>query len=78
MVIVRLFYKKIGKISFINKASKLDVTSVRKIFERYYTVENAEKNSGIGLSIVKQLVEINGGTIEAKYIKGKLYIEIMY
>ena len=78
MEIVKLFYKKTGKVSFINKASKLDVTSVRKIFERYYTVETAEKNSGLGLSIAKQLVEINGGTIEAKYIKGKLYIVIFF
>ena len=67
-----------GKIYFINKASKLDVTTVRKIFDRYYTVENMKKYSGLGLSIAKQLVEINGGTITAKYIKGELYIEILF
>lgn len=66
-----------GKIYFINKASKLDVTTVRKIFDRYYTVENMKKYSGLGLSIAKQLVEMNGGTITAKYIKGELYIEIV-
>lgn len=67
-----------GKIYFINKASKLDVTTVRKIFDRYYTVENMKKYSGLGLSIAKQLVEINGGRITAKYIKGELYIEILF
>ena len=66
-----------GKISFINKASKLDVTTVKKIFDRYYTLEKMKEYSGLGLSIAKQLVEINGGNISAKYIKNKLYIEIL-
>ena len=66
-----------GKISFINKASKLDVTTVKKIFDRYYTIEKMKEYSGLGLSIAKQLVEINGGNISAKYIKNKLYIEIL-
>ena len=67
-----------GKISFINKASKLDVTTVKKIFDRYYTIEKMKEYSGLGLSIAKQLVEINGGNISAKYIKNKLYIEILF
>ena len=67
-----------GKISFINKASKLDVTTVKKIFDRYYTVEKMKEYSGLGLSIAKQLVEINGGIITAKYIKNKLIIEILF
>lgn len=67
-----------GKVSFSNKASKLDVTTVKKIFDRYYTVENMKKYSGLGLTIVKQLVELNGGIITAKYIKDELYIEILF
>lgn len=66
-----------GKISFSNKASKLDVTTVKKVFDRYYTVENIKKYSGLGLTIAKQLVEINNGIITAKYIKDELYIEIL-
>lgn len=65
-----------GKITFSNKATSLDATTVEKIFNRYYTVENAKKSTGIGLSIAKQLVELNGGTINAKYIKSYLIIEI--
>lgn len=65
-----------GKIIFSNKATSLDATTVEKIFNRYYTVENAKKSTGIGLSIAKQLVELNGGTINAKYIKSHLIIEI--
>lgn len=65
-----------GKISFSNKASKLDITTVKKIFDRYYTVENMKKHSGLGLSIAKQLVEINGGIITAKYSKNRLHIQV--
>ena len=65
-----------GKITFSNKAKTLDATTAQKIFDRYYTVENAKKSTGIGLSIAKQLVELNGGSINAKYIKGNLIIEI--
>ena len=65
-----------GKIIFSNKATSLDATTVEKIFNRYYTVQNAKKSTGVGLSIAKQLVELNGGTINAKYIKSHLIIEV--
>lgn len=67
-----------GKIIIKNKSHLLDSTSIGKIFDRYYTIESGTKASGIGLSIAKQLVEINGGTITAKYIKGYLIIEINF
>ena len=65
-----------GKIKFSNKAKTLDFITVQKIFDRYFTLENAKKSNGIGLSIAKQLVELNGGKIFANYIKGNLVIEI--
>ena len=65
-----------GKIIFSNKATSLDATTVQKIFDRYYTVENAKKSTGLGLSIAKKLIELNGGTINAKYDKCYLIIEI--
>ena len=68
--------KENGLIVFSNKANELDETTVQKIFDRYFTVENAQQSTGIGLSIAKQLVELNGGTIIAKYIKENLIIEI--
>lgn len=67
-----------GRISFSNKASKLDVTTVKRIFDRYYTLENMKKYSGLGLSIAKQLVELNGGMITAKYLKNELHIELLF
>lgn len=67
---------KEGKITFSNKATSLDATTVEKIFNRYYTVENAKKSTGVGLSIAKQLVELNGGIIKAKYVNEYLIIEL--
>lgn len=61
--------EKNGKVIFSNKANSLDATTVEKIFDRYYTVENAKKSTGIGLSIAKQLVELNGGSISRKICK---------
>ena len=67
-----------GKIIFSNKAKKLDTTTVQKIFDRYFTVENANNVTGVGLSIAKQLVEINEGNIIAKYMDGNLVIEVHF
>ena len=69
---------KSGKIIFRNQTKKLDKTTVEKIFDRYYTVENAKKSTGIGLSIAKQLVELNNGIISANYDNGYLSIEIIF
>ncbi len=67
-----------GIITFSNKATSLDATTVQKIFDRYFSVENAKESTGIGLSIAKQLVELNNGKIYDKYIKGILFIEIYF
>ena len=70
--------KNDGEIIFSNKATSLDATTVQKIFDRYFTVENAKKSTGLGLSIAKQLVELNGGSISAKYADNVLIIEIEF
>lgn len=75
---LNIVLSKDGKIKFINKTDQIDKTSLDKIFNRYYTVKNARKPSGIGLAIAKQLVILNGGDIEAKYDKGNLNIEITF
>ena len=67
-----------GIITFSNKANSLDATSVQKIFDRYFSVENAKESTGIGLSIAKQLVEMNDGEIYAEYSRESLYIKINF
>ena len=66
-----------GTIEFSNKTDKLDKVSVEKIFNRYYTVQNAKKSNGIGLSIAKQLVDLSGGKIEAIYKNNNLIIKVV-
>ena len=65
-----------GKIIISNKAKFLDMTNVNKIFNRYYTLQTCSKSSGLGLSIAKQLIDLNGGNIYAKYKNNNLIIEI--
>ncbi len=74
----KLTLENTGKIIFSNKTTLLDKISLDKIFNRYYTIKNTKKSNGIGLSIAKQLVELNEGTIKAKYEKGCLVIEIEF
>lgn len=66
-----------GVLEFFNKTTVLDKISAEKIFDRYYTVENAKKSVGIGLSIAKQLVELNNGKIKSSYEKGFFKIIIV-
>lgn len=65
-----------GKIIISNKTKSLNITNVNKIFNRYYTLQTGSKSSGLGLSIAKQLIELNGGNIYAKYKNNNLIIEI--
>lgn len=68
--------KNDGSILFSNETESLDNTTVQKIFDRYFSVENAKASTGIGLSIAKQLVELNNGKISAKLKDKTLIVEI--
>ncbi len=67
-----------GTIEFSNKTDKFDKVSLKKIFDRYYTVSDAKKSTGIGLSIAKQLVDLSNGKIEADYKNNILTIRIIF
>lgn len=67
-----------GIIEFSNQTDGLDQVSLEQLFDRYYTVKNAKKSNGIGLSIAKQLVDLSGGKIEAKYKNNILKIKIEF
>lgn len=70
--------KENGTIYFKNKTSQIDKISINKIFDRYFTVENAKKSNGVGLSIAKELVELSNGIIEAYFLNKYLVIKIIF
>lgn len=55
------------EISFSNTATKLTEVQVHRLFDRFYTVENARESTGLGLSISRILAEKSGGEIRAEY-----------
>lgn len=63
-----------GEILFQNRASGLSQVEADKLFDRFYTVENAKGSTGLGLSIARQLTERMGGSIHAEWEKGNLSI----
>lgn len=67
-----------GEIVFSNTASGLNYMQVSKLFERFYTVEDMQKSTGLGLSIVKKLVEQMDGRIIAEYRDEKLIISVYF
>lgn len=63
-----------GHITFTNTASALSKVETERLFDRFYTVENARKSTGLGLSISRILIEQMNGTISAVYEKDRLTI----
>ncbi|MGN1217779.1 MAG: ATP-binding protein, partial [Phocaeicola sp.] len=49
-----------------------------KLFDRFYTVENARGSSGLGLSIARELTEKMGGTIRSEINEGVLSIILIF
>lgn len=63
-----------GIITFSNHASEINAVDVQRLFDRFYTVENAKGSTGLGLSIAKLLCEKMGGSLTAEYADGVLKI----
>jgi len=63
------------RISVEDQGIGMDKKEVGRIFEKFYRTTEAEQSgeigTGIGLSIVKQIVNEHGGTIEVKSEPGK-------
>lgn len=67
-----------GEIIFANHASGLDEVQVGRLFDRFYTVENAKKSTGLGLSIAKVLTEQMNGSITADYREEMLRVHVIF
>lgn len=65
---------------FTNNAPNLKIEDVAHIFDRFFTadVARSDKNTGLGLSITKALVEKLGYKIEAILVDGRLNIKITW
>lgn len=61
-----------GEITFTNSAPGLNRLQVGRLFDRFYTVENARTSTGLGLSIARTLTEQMGGSLTARYEDGRL------
>jgi signal transduction histidine kinase len=67
-----------GQVLFTNTAHTLTQIQVGKLFERYFSVEEAKGSTGIGLSIARELIEKMHGTISAELKDAKLTICISF
>ena len=67
-----------GLILFSNPAPSLSEIEVGRLFDRFYTVDNAKASTGLGLSIAKLLTEKMGGIIRANYTDGVFSIVVQF
>lgn len=70
--------KDTGEIIFSNRANNLSEVETEKLFDRFFTVENGKASTGLGLSIAKALTKKMNGMISACWIKGTIYITILF
>lgn len=67
-----------GTVRFSNHAENLSQVQVNRLSDRFYTVEEGRKTTGLGLSIARTLVERNGEEIGAEYRKGMLTVTVSF
>lgn len=67
-----------GVLTFSNHASNVTSVDVERLFDRFYTVENAKGSTGLGLSIAKLLCEKMGGSLTATCANGVLTLRLSF
>jgi signal transduction histidine kinase len=75
---LRIELSEQGVITFSNRAAQLDEVTIGRLFDRFYTVENGQNSTGLGLSIAKILTEQMRGSIKASKAKDNFSIEIQF
>jgi signal transduction histidine kinase len=68
------------RVCFSNDVSSLPEASLPSLFERFYRAEPSRSRAfggaGIGLAVVKELIEAHGGRVDAMFSDGRLHIRI--
>lgn len=67
-----------GTLTLSNAAPGLDEVTVGRLFDRFYTVETGRESTGLGLSIARVLTERMGGSIDARYEGGRLWMALRF
>lgn len=75
---LRISLLETGEAVFANHASALSEVQVDRLFERFYTVEDARDSTGLGLTVAKILTEQMGGEIQVQYRDGVIRICIYF
>lgn len=69
------------KTSILNSGAGISPDEIERIFERFYKVDKSRsadaKSTGLGLYIVKSILELHGGKIYAESIEGR-YTEFVF
>ena len=65
-------------VEIINESDDINEEDLNKIFSKFYQASNKTEGNGIGLSIVKKIVELHNGevTIESKNNKTKVTVKL--
>ncbi len=66
-----------GTIIFENHAPGMTPVQVERLFDRFYTVEQARNSTGLGLSISRELIRKMNGSIYASIEEEKLRITLI-
>jgi signal transduction histidine kinase len=68
------------RLSFTNDAERIEESDLRLLFERFYRPDKSRSRqqggAGIGLSVVKELLEAHGGRVHASQTNGRLSIHL--
>lgn len=75
---LRISLSEDGEAVFSNHTSSMSEINAGKLFNRFYTVQEARASTGLGLSIAKTLTEEMKGTIAAAYKDGEFMISLKF